>query len=213
MKSRLISWLVFNLYRLWYSTWRVELHESESIKKRKAEGKPFVMAMWHGDELAGVTFCRFYKSATLTSTSKDGEIMNGVLLRMGMKTSRGSSTRGGVSALKGLIRLAREGYSPVVPVDGPKGPYHKAKPGVFEIAKVCGLPIVPCALACDRKKVFEKSWNKAFLPMPFARVCLVWGEDFFVPRDVDSRDEALAKSLEDQLDAVSRNAAKLFAKP
>ncbi len=211
-RDRIFPSIVSILYRLWFTTWKIEIYDSEAVKKLSAEKKPWVMAMWHGDELATATFCRFYKSATMISTSKDGDLMNGVLTRLGMKTSRGSSTRGGSAALKGLIRLTREGYSPLVSVDGPKGPYHKAKPGIFEVAKICHLPIIPMGVACSRKKVFERSWNKAFIPLPFARVCLVWGEAMIISDDADPRDEALARELENRLDAASRAAAKLFAK-
>lgn len=211
-KHALVSFIVWAFYRILISTWRIEIIESESVKKLKANNRSWVIAMWHGDEIAIINFCRFYKVATLTSTSRDGELINQILLRLGMKTSRGSSTRGGSTALKGLIRLTRNGFCPVVPVDGPKGPLHQVKPGVFELAKVVRSPIIPVGVACSRKFIFQKSWNKAYIPLPFSRVLLVWGEEFRVPDDADPRNVELAKNLKQQLDAMSRMALKLFAK-
>lgn len=102
--------------------------------------------------------------------------MNRVLNSFGIPTSRGSSTRGGVRALKGLIDLARKGYMPSFAVDGPKGPLHKVKPGVIALSKELGIPIVPVAMVCSRSYCFKKSWNKAVLPLPFARVVIYFGK-------------------------------------
>jgi lysophospholipid acyltransferase (LPLAT)-like uncharacterized protein len=171
-----------------------------------------VYAHWHGDELAILYLLKPYRAAAMISTSKDGELMDTVVRLLGARTSRGSSTRGGVSALKGIIRLSREGWRPSVAVDGPKGPYHKVKPGVFEISKIIRGPIFALAAACDRKFIFQKSWNKTFLPLPFARVVVVGGESLPAPdRDTDSRDPNLAKRLEEALTNAEQQAANLIA--
>lgn len=211
-RSKFFAWIVWAFYRLWISTWRISIVESDSLKKQKTTNKPWVIAHWHGDELALICFCRFYKVATITSTSKDGELMNNVLNLLGVKTSRGSSTRGGVGALKGIIRIARTGYCPVVAVDGPKGPFHKAKPGVFEISRMLDLPIISVGVSCSRKYTFEKSWNKTYLPLPFSKLVLVWGEALYLNKEEDPRSPKLAEKLENELDALGRKAAKLFAK-
>lgn len=212
-RKYVLPWIVWLVYRVWIASWRVTVIESESVKKLKESGSPWICAIWHGDELAVVRFCLNYKVATMTSTSKDGELMDSVLRKLGMATSRGSSTRGGVSALKGMIRLARSGWCPVVAVDGPKGPFHKAKPGVFELSKLTKLPIIPVGAIATNAFVFTKSWNKTYLPLPFSKVGLVWDDQFRFDSSLDSRDKDVAASLETALDAVGRKAANLFAKP
>ena len=143
----------------------------------------------------------------MVSTSKDGELMARVIHLMGARTSRGSSTRGGVSALKGIIRLTKEGWSPSVAVDGPKGPIYKAKPGIFEISKLIQAEIIPVAAACDHKFTFEKAWNKTFLPLPFARIVVVWGDALpAVPKDADSRSGDLSLRLEAAIADAERRA-------
>lgn len=210
--ARFLGVIAFVFYSLLRATWRLHIHESESLKRAIKEKRPFVIAFWHGDELGIVQLGRRYRVAVITSTSKDGEIMNTAARLMGSKTSRGSSTRGGVSALKGIIRLAKQGYRPSVAIDGPKGPYHKAKPGIFEISKVLGAEIFPLAIAADRSYVFEKSWNKAFLPLPFAKVVAMWGESLpAVAREADAHDGKLALDLERALDAAGQQARNLIA--
>lgn len=210
--ARVLGVVAFVFYSLLRATWRLRVVESESLKRALAEKRPFVIAFWHGDELGVVQLGRRYRVAVITSTSKDGEIMNTAARLMGSKTSRGSSTRGGVTALKGIIKLAKQGYRPSVAVDGPKGPYHKAKPGIFEISKVIGGEIFPLAIATDRAYVFEKAWNKAFLPLPFAKVVAMWGEALpMVPREGDAHDPQLALDLERALDAAGQQARNLIA--
>src|SRR5690606_18737721 len=109
---------------------------------------------WHGDELAVLHLVKRYRLATMTSTSKDGAIIDYVIRKLGGDTSRGSSTRGAVTALKGLVRLGRSGRVLSLAVDGPKGPIYEPKPGVFELSKLCGAAIVPVGVAVTKAHVF-----------------------------------------------------------
>lgn len=173
---------------------------------------PVVLAHWHGDEIPLISLTKRYRIATITSTSKDGEMMNTVLHLLGAKTVRGSSTRGAVNALKGLIRLAREGYNTSFAVDGPKGPIHVVKPGVFEVSRLIsssGGHIFAAGIACDRKWVFEKAWNKAYLPKPFAKIVVQWVGPFGpLSKEEDPRSPVPAQELTDAL----RNASALALK-
>ncbi len=211
MRSRVLAFLIVIVYRLLASTWRLTLVENDELRRRINAGQPVTFAIWHGDELALLAFARRYSVATMTSTSRDGDLMDQALRYFGFKTSRGSSTRGGARALAGILRLARKGSNPVVAVDGPKGPIHRVKPGVIEIAKKLECPIFPAGLANTNAHVFRKSWNQAYLPLPFAKVTLVWGAAMGVPDSVDSRDESLARELERRLFEARDEAAKLIA--
>lgn len=213
-RTRVLPLLLFVVYSALKMTWRIRVIESVSFKAALQKNGPMVLAHWHGDELGILYLLKRYRAATMISTSKDGELMATIVQLFGAKTSRGSSTRGGASALKGIIRLSRDGWRPSVAVDGPKGPYHKVKPGVFEISKVIGGSIFPIAVACDRKFVFKKSWNKSFLPLPFARIVVVWGDEFpAVAREADSRDPDLARRLEEALANAGQQASNLIAAP
>jgi lysophospholipid acyltransferase (LPLAT)-like uncharacterized protein len=217
MKSmlRLIApWIAFLLHRSLLATWKLEFDESQAFQAARCAGEPIVFAHWHGDELGLVFLLPHYKSCAMVSTSEDGSIMAKVVQLYGAKVSRGSSTRGGVSALRGLLRLAREGWSPSVAVDGPKGPRHRAKAGVFELAKLTGGRIYPLVADCDRAWVFRKSWNQAYLPKPGARVCIHVGEPLpALSKDVDAHDAKLAESLELALTDAKRHARNLIESP
>jgi lysophospholipid acyltransferase (LPLAT)-like uncharacterized protein len=210
LRQKVLPSLVYYLYRAYASTWRLTLDEPESLKELIRSGNPFIFALWHGDEIALMRFSTHYHAATMASTSKDGELMNGVLHRFGFKTSRGSSTRGGARALLGLVRLVQqEKRAAVVTVDGPKGPYHVPKLGVFELSRILAAPIVVGGVACSNSHVFEKSWNKAYVPLPFSKVVLKWLDPMpAVPSDADTRQIGFGDALRERLELASRLASE-----
>lgn len=217
IRKYLFGFLIWLIYRLWSWTWRVEIYEPDSLKKNLLEKDPekripMIFSHWHGDELVLVSLTRRYKIATITSTSKDGEMMNTVIHLLGGKTSRGSSTRGAVGALKGLMKLVKSGRNCSFAVDGPKGPIYKVKPGVFETSRVLKAVIYAAGVTCDRAIYFPKAWNKTYLPKPFAKIKIYWsGPMGPVDKSVDSRNTELALELENLLHGAKHQALNHFA--
>ena len=206
-----LGFLIWIIYRSLSLTWKISIQEPDTLKKSVAEKTPVILAHFHGDELALVALTPKYKIATMTSTSKDGELMNTVLHLLGGKTSRGSSTRGGVSALKGLIEHCKNGSNSSIAVDGPKGPIYEVKPGVFELSRLMKSQIFAGGVFCDRAWKFPRSWNKAYLPKPFAKIQVVWlGPLGPVTKQDDPRSPELAKTLQNQLFAAQQHAAKFI---
>lgn len=182
------------------------------MKEALINKKPFVLAHWHGDELVLMQLIGRYRLATIASTSKDGEMMNTLIHLVGGRTTRGSSTRGGVQALKGLLRLVKEGYNSSFAVDGPKGPIYQVKPGIFELSRLMGAPIYYAGVACDRRWVAEKSWNKAYLPKPFSKVLIEWrGPLAPINKEIDPRSPDLANSLAEALHNAKSDCVKKIA--
>ena len=211
-RGRILPILIWLIYVPLKLTWRVELHESPELIDDLKNNRLAVLTHWHGDELGIIYLLKKYRGVAMTSTSKDGEIINGFLNLIGVKTSRGSSTRGGVSALKGILRLSKEGFRPTFAVDGPKGPYHKVKPGALEVAKILNCRIHPLAVACSNAFVFKKSWNKSYLPLPFAKLVVVWGRPLEnISREVDLRHSEHAVQLENALLDAGQKARHLIA--
>jgi lysophospholipid acyltransferase (LPLAT)-like uncharacterized protein len=212
LRKHVLPYLILTLYRLLRLTWRLEVIEAPEFQNALKNNLPITLAHWHGDELGLLSLLTRYRCCVMTSTSKDGELMDSTLKLMGIQTSRGSSTRGGVSALKGILRLNKLGYRPTVAVDGPKGPYHKVKPGIFEISKITGGMVVGAACVVSRAFVFKKAWNKTYLPLPFAKIVVVFGYDREgVSRDHDAHDPALAAHLEETLHKAGQKASDVLA--
>ncbi|MCB0408343.1 MAG: lysophospholipid acyltransferase family protein [Bdellovibrionales bacterium] len=193
------------------STWRKQLLENEELQAAIAQGVPIIFAHWHGHELAITYLVRRYKLATMTSLSKDGQIIDYVIRRLGGATSKGSSSKGAVQALKGLIRLMKAGHPASMAVDGPRGPIYQVKPGVFELSRLSGALIFPVGVWVDNGFVFEKSWNKAVLPKPWSKVNVCFGPPIqTLDRDKNPKDLALALELKSGISDACHQASKLI---
>lgn len=207
----ILPYIAFFFYKTLQWSWRIRITESDAVKTMMKEGKPFVIAHWHGDELGIIHLVKPYHVACIISESKDGEIMNRVVRMLGGSTARGSSTRGGTQALKGILRLKQDGWRPSVAVDGPKGPIYKVKPGVLQISRLSKLPIVPVAFYGTQTHTFHKAWNKAQLPLPFAKIHIYWGEPFpAISKQQDPKDPNLAAQLEKHIHSTKTHVKALF---
>lgn len=197
---------VYGLYQSLRATWRVTFDECPSFREDLAARRPVIMAHWHGDELALIQFVVRYRIATLTSTSRDGSLMDEVLQRLGAATARGSSSKGGASGLRALVQLCRKGgHNVSFAVDGPKGPIYQVKPGVFEFSRLMNAPVYAVSVGVSRPWILRRSWNRAVIPKPFSRVHIRVAECLPpLTREVDPRDPVLAQTLADALNAGKR---------
>ncbi len=214
IRGFILGFIVWVFYRILSATWKIKFVEPEELKLRLAAKKSVVFAHFHGDELVLLRTVGKYRIATLISQSQDGEIMNTAAQLMGAKTSRGSSTRGSIGGLKGLIKLCRDGHNCSFAVDGPKGPIYEVKPGVFETARWIRGTIYSGGIAVDRAWYFPKAWNKTFLPKPFARIVIFWQRlPLEINNETDPRSSDLAILLKNQLFDARSRAVKLIAAP
>jgi lysophospholipid acyltransferase (LPLAT)-like uncharacterized protein len=151
---------------------RIETRGQEHVDRLYREGKHVIIAFWHARQLMMPLTYRGTLAHILISQHQDGEIIARIVERFGFQAVRGSSTRGGVEALRELIRLGRSGVDLVVTPDGPKGPPQVAKMGVIQLARASKLPIVPLAFSCSKKnfsRVGIASWCR--IPGPEASSC------------------------------------------
>lgn len=168
---------------------------------------PFLMAMWHG-RLVMLPMLRVGDKPliALISGHRDGRIISKVGAIFGIQTVTGSSSRGGMRAVRELMRFARDGHCLFVTPDGPRGPRMHVNDGILDIARLTGLPIVPVTVAPQRAMVF-KSWDRLFMPKPFSRVVIRWGEPIVVDPAEDRG--AISERLGAALTAVQREADTL----
>lgn len=139
-------------------------------------GGPFVIAMWHG-QLAMLSELRVGDRAlvALISGHRDGQIITRCAHHYGIETVIGSSTRGGMTAVRQLLRFAERGHSLFITPDGPRGPNRKVNDGVFELSRLSGLPIVPVAIGNSGGWTLD-SWDRFRIPAPFRRIAVRWGQ-------------------------------------
>ena len=178
----LAGWAIAWAYRLWCSTLRFEQIGRNLAEDLYAKGQPFILALWH-NELIVPTYCRGkWRAGAIISQSRDGEILTQIMRRLKFRSIRGSSSRGGVRArISAKKAMLRQREVVCITVDGPRGPRHKVKDGAIFLAQMTGVPIIPMRAYIPRAKVFHKAWDRFRLPLPFSRVCVLFGEAYTIP--------------------------------
>ncbi|TGK07649.1 DUF374 domain-containing protein [Leptospira semungkisensis] len=189
MKIRFMAWMATQFLRLIYFTVRWErIDLPENTKHYLEERKGFLLALWHNQIPNIIDFTyKFYikrydrNVAPMASQSKDGELVTRVIANFGMKPKRGSSRRGGATALKALIQHSKSGNISLITPDGPTGPVYELKPGIIQLASVTGYPIISyCGVYT--KFWIVNSWDRVFVPKPFSKVTFYVSEPFFIPK-------------------------------
>lgn len=179
------------LLRALAATWRISVHGRDSHRDRMARGDgAVILSLWHGQMLPILVAHRGQPCRVLVSEHRDGEIITRILGWFGFAAERGSTTRGGLRALIGLVQRVRAGDDIAVTPDGPRGPRHHIAPGVAVIAQKTGAPIVPLVAYC-RQRWQLKSWDAFEIPKPFARVTVLYGTPLRATDDLDATVMAL----------------------
>jgi lysophospholipid acyltransferase (LPLAT)-like uncharacterized protein len=180
---------VFAFISLIYLTVKKSFHLPKSVPN-----KPFIVAFWHGKiMLSPYIYKKLRKDVkigVMISDHFDGAIIAGAMKYYGFDTIRGSSTRGGIKALKESFKLVDRGYDIALTPDGPKGPYQSVADGIVAISQKKHMKIVCFNYKASSYWEF-KSWDRFMIPKPFSRV------DFYAsePFDVDGMSMEDAKAL------------------
>ena len=80
-------------------------------------------------------------------------------------------------------------------IDGPRGPFGVVKPGVIRLAHATDSVIVPFYTRADRAW-YARSWDRFFLPKPFSKVVLRFGEK------IEFRQTETSEAFEEQRKAL-----------
>jgi len=140
----------------------------------------------------------------MISRSRDGEYAAQIAAWLGYKNVRGSSSRGGLGALKALVQSIKEGAIGGMLADGPQGPARVGKLGSLVIARDAEAALIPLVWGADRCWMFN-SWDRYLVPKPFARVAIRFCEPVWIPSS--ARGEALEeyrRLFEDRLNQGAR---------
>ncbi len=171
----------------------------------RREGRRFIYAFWHARQVFFTYSHRGDPVTVLVSRSLDGELIARAMALFGIKACRGSSSRQAVAGTKAMVSAIREGFDLGITPDGPRGPAHVVKAGLPGLAQSLQVPILPITNALSRKVVFEKSWDRYEVPLPFGKVVIRYGDPIHVPpgADLDRAAVEIAGAL-DRLDEEAR---------
>jgi len=177
--------IVYFFIRVLYLTCKKKFHLP--IARPKA---PFLVAFWHGEILMNPflykKMIKDVKMSLMISDHFDGEMIAKSMSYFGFDTIRGSSTRGGIKALKESFKKIDLGHCIAITPDGPKGPRHSVADGIVSIAQKKELEIVTFNYTAS--SFWEmKSWDKFMIPKPFSTINFYASEPFKVT-DLDKED-------------------------
>ena len=175
----------------------------------------YVYAFWHEYLLIPMVGFSHSSVRILASQHADGTIVGEISKHLRMGLVQGSTTRGGVEALRKLLRPGRFRHVGVTP-DGPRGPRRKLQLGIIYLAARLGWPIVAVGVGVDRPWRL-RSWDRFCIPRPFHRATVVTMDAIAVPPNLDREGwELYRRKVEDALNsatALAERAADTARKP
>ncbi|MFH0886745.1 MAG: DUF374 domain-containing protein [bacterium] len=195
------------------STLRISYVGKENVEKIKVQGKNVLYAIWHqANFIPGYTH-RKQGIAVLTTSMWRGEMVSVVVWRSGFKAYQipdEVNSFKGLQAVLQMIKEIKKGYDGAVAVDGPLGPLHKAKPGIFSMAEKANVPIIPIGISSRWKINLRYRWDNYFIPLPFSKAALVYGEPIWIEKPLlGSELEVALLKIEEQLKTLTSEAEKI----
>jgi hypothetical protein len=178
---RAASWLGSVVVRGWMRTVGYEYQPLGPNVDPRLENAPerYIYAFWHENLLLPLSRYGRPDIRVLISKHADGQLIAEVARRLGFELVRGSTTRGGVEAIRQMVRLGQAAHFAVTP-DGPRGPRRVVQPGLIYLAARTGLPIVPAGIGF-RRPWRMNSWDRFAVPRPFSFMTCVTPEPIHVP--------------------------------
>ncbi|MFC1596271.1 lysophospholipid acyltransferase family protein [Candidatus Margulisiibacteriota bacterium] len=184
-------WLLMILIN---KTLRVEIINEDSWEKENN----VIFALWHQDTFVPFFYYGYKDVVMFVMESFKGQLLGWCGRRLGYKIISLPNDQLAYGSAKGILKFKRalnKGHDGMLAVDGPLGPYHKVKPGIFYLARACSAPIVPCGIVPQKYWTLKNRWDKYIIPYPFSRVKIVFG-DPYLPEE---NDEVESKKLADKL--------------
>jgi len=118
--------------------------------------------------------------AMLLSRHQDAEWLSQAARHMGFQTIRGSTSRGGVAALRELMRTSATMNLTITP-DGPRGPRRRLASGCIYASSRLGIPLVPFGLGYDRPWRSRRAWDRFAVPRLYSRARVIAGPPIQIP--------------------------------
>lgn len=199
--QRLISFLIFLYMYLIYFTSKIRYHIPKDLSHDYFKNlSNVILVSWH-DKIMILPHISPYKLHkklhALVSPHNDGRIISDTMRLIGYRIIEGSSNKNSMLAVKQIIRTLRNNDNVVITPDGPRGPRHKMKGNLIEIASKCNSDIIPFTAKAS-KFVNLSSWDKLIFPLPFGNIDIIFGE----PISCSKNSELKITELENKLNKL-----------
>jgi lysophospholipid acyltransferase (LPLAT)-like uncharacterized protein len=198
--------------------WRTSRYHGvgvEHLDTALASGRPTIFATWHGMTMAGFGFLPRHRAddfqlVAIVPDDHRGAVLSTWLRRTGVEPfviSMEAESMVAARRLLALIRkLTREGKALGLNPDGPDGPSHVPKDGVFFVAQKSNALVIPSA-AYTGTCFHIPRWDRYIVPFPFSRITMAFGEPFEIPPG--ELTDAVRDDLRDRLTATEQAAERI----
>jgi len=199
--NNIFTSIIFALVYIYAKTLRVQLEGHENVQKHLENGGRIIFSGWHQRLFGGFFIPPLFKwsPCIMISQSRDGDFISKIVQHTGWIPVRGSSSRGGMKALRTMVKKVTENHIGAHIVDGPTGPPRVIKPGLISLAHNSHAAICPGIVSYSNAWIFN-SWDHFMVPKPFSRVLFRFGAIFTLPETInDDQFESLRKKIEDEM--------------
>ncbi len=192
--------------------WRVE--GAEVPQRLRDGGRSLIFAFWHGRMMMiPMGSPRLAPVHMLISGHRDGRIIADAVSHFDIGAITGSSRRGGLGAMRTMLKRLADGDWVGITPDGPRGPAMTVKSGIVNVARLARVPIVPVVFATSRRWELN-TWDRFYLALPFGRGLYLWGEPIEIPDDIDEPGiERTRLLIETRMIELAREADRRVAQP
>lgn len=176
--------------------------------EQKKDTPPGIYCFWHRGLLPAAHHFRNWKIAILISRSFDGQLIAQTVERLGFVAVRGSSSRGGATALLAAREAYERGYNVAFTADGPRGPRYIAKPGAVRLAQMVGAKSVGAFYMHAESAWVLNTWDRFMVPKPFSTVVVSFARVVRVPSDTSNAAVELTRTRVEAAVESARMAAE-----
>ena len=176
-----VAWVI----RLYVATLRLTVINEQAWLDHYRSGGRILLCGWHQQLYPMIAYLGKHRPSIMISRSKDGEFIARVAQRIGWLPVRGSSSKGGASALRQMLEALETRRIGGHVLDGPRGPSGKVKKGAIFMATSTGAALVPVRVRPEKAWFFRKSWDRFFVPKPFSKVTVTFGDPTTVAKTDD----------------------------
>jgi lysophospholipid acyltransferase (LPLAT)-like uncharacterized protein len=195
--------LVYVYIRLLHGTMRIDVRGAEALDASRRHPGRYILCFWHS-RFVLMPYC--YpgpRIVVLSSNHRDAEALVRILRKFGIEQARGSTTSGGATGMRQILRKVAEGCDVGLTPDGPRGPRRRVQPGVVAVARFTGLPIIPVTFSAAPARRL-RTWDRTLLPKFFSKGVFIYGDPVTVPRDATVElQEEKRLALETELDRIT----------
>jgi lysophospholipid acyltransferase (LPLAT)-like uncharacterized protein len=191
--------------RMWMATLRFRIRHlgPDTVNPHHiGSGDRYIYALWHENMLLPAFQFARRDIHVLIGRHADAQLFAELLEFLRVPLIRGSTNRGGIEAVRRILRTGRYRHLTLTP-DGPRGPRRQVQPGLAYLAARTGIPIVPIGFGYDRPWRLQ-SWDRFAIPRPWTLGTCVTAPTVEVPEGAN-RDqlEYYRQFVEGQINWVS----------